>query len=142
MTLYVDSSALLRRYVHGPGHDLVVAEMAATPDWATSLVTHTEARVALRLISATATQHERLRAAFQRDWEAFWVVPLDNRCLGRAAELAAAGALRLVDAFHLAAADRLPRPLRYLTLDPHQVSAAVALGFEVVTPQPGPQPGD
>jgi hypothetical protein len=42
--------------------------------------------------------------------------------------------MRIVDAIHLAAADRLPRPARYLTFDRHQIPAAAALGFEVVSP--------
>jgi hypothetical protein len=42
--------------------------------------------------------------------------------------------VRLVDAIHLAAADRLPAPVRFLTLDRQQIAAAAALGFEVVSP--------
>ena len=39
-----------------------------------------------------------------------------------------------MDAIHLAAADRLPRPVRYLTLDRHQIPAAAGLGFDLVAP--------
>ena len=39
--------------------------------------------------------------------------------------------LRLADALHLAAADRLPRPLRYVTFDPAQIPVAISLGFDV-----------
>ena len=73
--------------------------------------------------------------ALRDDWDAFWVVPLDDRCLARAVELAATYGVRTVDAIHLAAADRLPRPLRYLTLDRRQIPAAAALGFDVVSPR-------
>jgi hypothetical protein len=41
--------------------------------------------------------------------------------------------LQTVDALHLAAADRLPRPLTYLTFDSHQIPAALGLGFDVVS---------
>ena len=41
--------------------------------------------------------------------------------------------MRIVDAMHLAAADRLPRPVTYLTFDPGQIPVALALGFEVVS---------
>jgi hypothetical protein len=37
-----------------------------------------------------------------------------------------------VDAIHLAAADRLPRPVRFATFDPSQIPVALALGFQVV----------
>ena len=42
--------------------------------------------------------------------------------------------VRLVDAIHLAAANRLPGPVRYLTFDRQQIPAAAALGFEVISP--------
>ena len=54
-------------------------------------------------------------------------------CLDRAAELARAHPLRIVDAIHLAAADRLPRPVTYATFDDHQIPVALALGFDVVS---------
>ena len=41
------------------------------------------------------------------------------------------GARRTVDALHLAAADRLPRPITYLTFDPAQIPVALALGFSI-----------
>ncbi|MFQ5558257.1 MAG: hypothetical protein ACE5GB_12225, partial [Acidimicrobiales bacterium] len=73
-------------------------------------------------------------AAARADLDAMIVVPTDERCLARAVELGAQFALRTVDAVHLAALDRLPRPLRYATLDRRQIPAAVALGLEVVAP--------
>ncbi len=42
--------------------------------------------------------------------------------------------LRLADALHLAAADRLPRPVRFVTLDPAQIPVALSLGFDVASP--------
>jgi hypothetical protein len=41
--------------------------------------------------------------------------------------------LRLSDALHLAAADRLPRPLQFVTFDPGQIPVAMSLGFDVVS---------
>ena len=61
-------------------------------------------------------------------------MPLDDRCMARAVELGATYGVRIVDAIHLAAADRLPGPVRYLTFDRRQIPAADALGFEVVSP--------
>ena len=49
-------------------------------------------------------------------------------------ELAALHRVLAIDGMHLAAADRLPRPLTFVTLDAAQIPAALALGFEV---QPG-----
>ena len=39
----------------------------------------------------------------------------------------------LVDAIHLAAADRLPRPVTFVTFDPAQIPVALSLGFDVVS---------
>ena len=67
----------------------------------------------------------------RRDVERMYVVPVDQRCLDRAARLARDQPVRLADALHLAAADRLPRPLVYLTVDAAQIPVALSLGFDV-----------
>lgn len=134
MALALDTSALVRRYLHAPGRDLVLAAMAEDPDWCASAVALTEALVLLhRLALHPAEQSQRWRAA-RDDFEALWVVPVDGRCLSRATEIAAAYGTRTIDALHLAAADRLPRPLSYCTFDRRQIPAAAGLGFEVLTP--------
>jgi len=56
-----------------------------------------------------------------------------RRCLDRAAELCREHPLRTVDALHLAAADRLPGPVTFVTFDPRQIPVALALGFQVVS---------
>lgn len=64
------------------------------------------------------------------------VVPVDPECLARAAELGCALGLRTLDAIHLAAADRLPRPRAFLTFDRRQSDAAVTLGHTVIPAPP------
>jgi predicted nucleic acid-binding protein len=61
------------------------------------------------------------------------VIPVDARCLERATTLIRDQPLRLSDALHLAAAERLPRPLSFVTFDPPQIPVALALGFDVVS---------
>lgn len=134
MPLYLDTTALLRRYVNSPDRALVTQAMAGADQWCTSSLTHSECQLAFRQLAVSPTSYERLTGALQRDWEACWVVPLDSRCLARAAQLGAQFGLRTVDALHLAAADRVPRPASYLTFDRRQIPAAAGLGFEVVTP--------
>lgn len=133
MTLYVDSSALVKRYVEEPGREQVLAAMADEEVWCTSELTRTEVLLVLHRIAGTARQADRLARRLHADWDAFHVVPVDDRCLAAAAEVGANFGLRVVDAIHLAAAARLPRPVRYLTLDPRQVSAVVSLELELVT---------
>ncbi len=60
-------------------------------------------------------------------------MPVDQRCLDRAAELAREHPVRLTDAIHLAAAERLPAPVRFVTFDPGQIAVALGLGFDVVS---------
>lgn len=134
MTLAVDPSALIARYVPGPDRDLVNATMSADPTWCASDMARTEVMLALHRIAGAEVLATELWAAARSDFDAFVLVPVDERCIARATELGAAYGLRTIDAIHLAAADRLPRPVRYLTLDRHQIPAAAALGFDLVAP--------
>lgn len=134
MTLYVDTSALVQRYVHDRHRALVLEAMAGDDAWCASALARTEAQLVLHRASASARQQQALWSGLRDEWDAFWVVPLDDRCLAQAVELGATYRVRLVDAVHLAAAHRLPGPVRYLTLDRQQIAAAAALGFDVVSP--------
>jgi predicted nucleic acid-binding protein len=134
MTLFLDTSALVRRYVHGSGRDVVLAAMADDGDWCVSALARTEALLVLQQLAVHPRQQDQLWATARRDGEGFWVVPVDGRCLARAVEIGATYGVATLDAVHLAAADRLPKPLRYATLDRRQIPAAAGLGFEVVSP--------
>jgi len=137
MTVALDTSALVRRYVRAPGRELVNEALAADPVWAASALARSESQLALHRIAAHPRQARALWSALRDDWEAVVVVPVDDRCLARAVEIGATYAVRTVDAIHLAAADRLPRPVRWVTFDRQQIPAATALGLEVVSPLAG-----
>lgn len=131
MTLALDSSALLARYLSGPERDVVVDAMADDPVWCASALALTEVLMALdRLVD---DDHERdvVRRAVRDDWERIAVVPVDATCLDRATELGRLHPLRSSDAIHLAAADRLPRPLTFATFDSRQIPVALALEMDV-----------
>jgi predicted nucleic acid-binding protein len=134
MTLFVDTSALVRRYVQGPGRDLVLDAMGADSDWCASALCRSETLLALHRLALTPRQHERMWGRLRDDWDAFVVIPVDDRCLAHAVEVGATYGLRTVDAVHLAAADRLPRPATYLTFDRRHIPAAAGLGFDVRSP--------
>ena len=133
MTLALDASGLLARYLSGPAGEVARGAMAADPVWCASALVLTEALMVVDQLDADPTEREDLRRALRDDWERIHVVPVDGRCLDRAAELGRTQPLRTVDALHLAAADRLPRPLTYLTFDPRQIPVAVGIGFDVVS---------
>ena len=133
MTVALDSSGLLARFLTGPAGDAARAATAGDPDWCASALTLTEALMVVDQLDADPSEREDLRRALRDDWERVHVVPVDGRCLDRAAELGRTQPLRTVDAIHLAAADRLPRPVTYVTFDPRQIPVALALGFEVAS---------
>ena len=132
--LAIDTRALVRRYIPDPDRSLVLEAMAEADVWCAAAITRTEVLLALHRMAIAPFQHEELWRAARADWDAFHVVPVDGRCLSHAADLGATYGLRLVDAIHLAAADRLPRPVRFLTFDRRQIPAAAELGLEVITP--------
>ena len=133
MTVALDSSGLLARFLTGPAGDAARAATAADGDWCASALALTEALMVVDQLDADPTEREDLRRALRDDWERVHVVPVDGRCLDRAAELGRTQPLRTVDAIHLAAADRLPRPITYVTFDPHQIGVALSLGFVVAS---------
>ena len=132
--LALDPSALVQRYTGGPHSAVVNTAMSQTPDWAIADLARAELLMALHRVSPDPQTAAELTAAARADIDAMYVVPIDERVLGRAVELGTLYGLRTVDAVHLAALDRLPRPLGLATLDARQIPAAVALEIEVVTP--------
>ena len=133
--LAIDTSALLRRYVRASGHGLVTEAMAETTTWCASALARTETLQAMHAVAVTPGQHDALWAALRADWERFHVAPVDDRCLALAVEIGATFRVRSTDAIHLAAAARLPAPVRYLPCDRRQIPAAAGLGFEVIAPR-------
>ncbi len=133
MTIALDSSALLARYLGGPTRAVVLDAMAADDDWCASALALTEVLALTERVGAFASERDALRRAVRDDWERIHVVPIDQPCLERAAELGRTHPVRTVDAIHLAAADRLPRPVTYCTFDSHQIPVALALGLSVMS---------
>lgn len=132
MTLYLDSSALIKRYVDEDDSDAAEAILLSDPEWVTAQISLVEVRLAL---------HRRLDedartlavAAFERDWQRTFVVAVDQVTCQRAAELGATTGARALDALHLAAAERAGgRSLPVVTFDVRLGHAARSLGFAVV----------
>lgn len=136
--LVLDTSALLRRYVADASRPLVLEAMSNATAWATSALAKTELQLALVHAANSPTARDDLWSAVRSDWDAFWEIPTDGRCLSRATEIGATFGLATIDAIHLSAADRLPRPVQFLTFERQQIPAAAELGFEVISPYEGP----
>jgi predicted nucleic acid-binding protein len=133
MTVVLDTSAVLSLVVEGPGRGIVLDAFDSDEVWAASALALTEALPALDRLSDEGVIRADLEDALRLVWDHLHVVPVDQRCLDRAAALARTQPVRLTDAIHLAAAERMPGPRRFATFDPTQIGVALGLGFDVVS---------
>jgi uncharacterized protein len=133
MTVFVDASALVARHLELPARRVVLDAMRADAEWCVSAIALTESLALIDRLTEEAALRAELEDLVRLDWDRCYVVPVDQRCLERATTLARQQPLRLSDAIHLAAADRLPRPVRFVTFDPQQIPVALGLGFDVVS---------
>lgn len=132
MSLYVDSSALLKRYIDEPGSDVADEFLRSDPSLVTGRHTVVEVRRNLRRALSERAASEA-RAAFLRDIAAFSVVELDRDTCEMGAAIAEVTGVRTLDALHLAAAQRAGgAALQFLTFDVRQAQAARGLGFTVI----------
>lgn len=133
MTVYVDASALVARHLALPARQVVIDAMANDATWCVSAIALTESLALIDRLTEEAVLRAELEDLVRLDWDRCHIVPVDQRCLDRATTLAREQPLRLSDAIHLAAADRLPRPVDFVTFDPQQIPVALGLGFNVVS---------
>ena len=133
MTTFLDTSALLALAIEGAQRGVAVEAMRTAEVVAASALALTEALPAIDRITDETVLRDDLEDAVRLTWDHLHVVPVDQRCLDRAAALSRAQPIRLTDAIHLAAAERLPRPVRFVTFDPAQIGVALGLGFDVVS---------
>ncbi|MGH2968078.1 MAG: type II toxin-antitoxin system VapC family toxin [Solirubrobacteraceae bacterium] len=132
MSLYVDSSALLKRYIDEPDSEAAEALLGSDTSLLTARHTIVEVRRNLaRLleeIDAAAA-----RSAFNQDLCAFSIVELDEVTCETAAGIAEMTGVRTLDALHLAAAQRVGGPaVPFLTFDLRQAQGARSLGLTVI----------
>jgi predicted nucleic acid-binding protein len=133
MTVALDTSALLALAVDGAPRAVVLAALEGDPVWSASALALTEALPAIDRLTDEPVLRADLEDAIRLAWDHCHVVPVDQRCLDDAGELARAQPLRLTSAIHLAAAARMPAPQRFVTFDPAQIGVALGLGFDVVS---------
>jgi predicted nucleic acid-binding protein len=133
VTLYVDSSAFLKRYVAEPDSDAADRHLLADTRWICARHGGVEVRRNLaRLLKGRALA--QAQAAFAVDWARTNVVELDVTTCELASHLAESTGARTLDALHLAAATRVggAGALSLLTFDVKLGQAARALGFTVL----------
>lgn len=131
MTLYVDTSAVLKRYFAEPDMEQAIELMAAHPVLVTSALTELEGYRNLSLhLDASEFEEARARFRMEMDWMA--TVALDAATQVEAIRVAEETGCRSLDAIHLASALRAGAATTLLTYDARQARAARELGMTVV----------
>jgi predicted nucleic acid-binding protein len=132
VSLYIDASALLKRYVEETDSARCDEYMMGDPEWITARHTAVEVRRNLaRLLAGAALV--AAREDFAADWRRFHVIELDEDTCDIAAQIAETTGCRSLDALHIAAASRVggAGALTFLTWDVRQAQAVRALGIAV-----------
>lgn len=107
MTLYLDTSSLVKLYVTEDGSETVHRLVAAANLVATSALAYPEARAAFarrrRERSLTAAAFAAAKKAFESEWPRFLVVDVSSDVYREAGAFAERFRLRAYDSVHLAA---------------------------------------
>ena len=133
MSTYVDSSALLKRYVDEA--DSADADALLKADTALLTGRHTIVEVRRNLARLLSGRDLSVaRATFAEDLRSISIIELDEATCDSAALIAESTGVRTLDALHLAAAQRISAPgVGFLTFDLRQAQAARAIGLVVLT---------
>jgi len=123
--LYLDTSALVKKYVEEIGSAEVRDCISQHETIATSTIARAESAAAfaraVRLGSLTATDAKAAHQQFLRDWKAYLRIRVTESLMARADGLAWTFRLRGYDAVHLAAAlewhDRVGEAITVATFD-------------------------
>lgn len=131
MVLYVDTSAVLKRYVRERDSEVAVSLMSSDPVIATSRITEIEVRRNLaRLLDPDDALQAKRR--FLADLDAFALIAIDATTCSEAARVAEQTGCRSLDSIHVASALRAGRATTILTFDVRQAQAARSVGLQVI----------
>lgn len=131
MSLYVDTSALLKRYIQEADSDVAEGHLLADTVWISARHTWVEVRRNLARLLGGAELAEAQRQ-FTADFRRMHVIELDEATCALAAQLAEVSLVRTLDALHLAALRRLGQGVPLLSFDLRQAAAARALSITVL----------
>jgi len=140
MNLYLDTSALVKRYVKEPGSDDARAWIRAARIKTTVIITRAEVAAALtralRMNTISKVDYDFALSKLRSDWIDFQRLSVTERLVARADRLACEFGLRGYDAVHLAAAltwqENLDFPVTLATFDRELADAARQSGLAVL----------
>jgi uncharacterized protein len=144
VTLYLDTSSLVKLYVDEPDSDAVRALVSSAAIVGTSTIAYVETRAALarrrreRALSPAA--FASARKTFEADWPKYFTIEVTAALCRQAGDLAERYRLRAYDSVHLAAFAELAREagvrdVRFSSFDTALVRAARSLGRTLARPR-------
>jgi len=140
MILYLDTSALVKRYFHEPDSDKVLDAWRLAKQVVTSHVAYAEGMAAIyRKIHEerlTRAELQNITASFQSDWQGFIRIEVNDRLNPYIDKVLDQSRLRGFDAIHLASAllvrERFHHGLLFACFDTRLASAARLHGLKTL----------
>ena len=139
MILYLDTSALVKRYFREPYSDDIVAAWKSATQIVTSFVAYAETMASVyrkcRESGIDVRSIRKIAASFQRDWESFVRVEVTEELQTTIDRVVEKYPLRGFDAIHLASAlaihERVSNDFRFACFDNRLTHAAMSEGLEI-----------
>lgn len=140
MTLYLDTSALVKAYIDETNSNTILAAMKQTQIVSSHAIAYVEAHATFsrtkRENKLSEKEWEAVKNTFNQDWQNYLRVENTSKLLQHAADLAEAFALRAYDSVHLASADLLAKQSKqtviFACFDQKLNKAAHVLGLELL----------
>lgn len=134
MKVFIDSSALVKRYIEEPGSDRVGELIGKAKEVAVCIVCVTEVLSACnRLVrekKINSEQYEWIKKEFLLDMGECIMIDITNEVIIRSIQCLEKGALRSLDALHVASAIEYKCGL-FVTADQRQMNIAGAMKLKV-----------
>lgn len=139
MILYLDTSALVKRYVYEPYSDDIISRWKSATQIVTSFVAYAETMASLyrkkRESDLTDTVILKTIDSFHHEWKSFIRVEVNDALNGYIDRIVKKYPLRGFDAIHLASAivihERLSEDFLFACFDDRLTSAAQLEGLEI-----------
>ncbi len=147
MILYLDTSALVKRYFREPYSDDVLSRWKSATQIVTSFIAYAETMASIcrkkRESDFGDTLIRKIVGTFHQDWESFIRVEVNGNLNEYIDRVVGKYPLRGFDAIHLASAmvihERLPQDFIFACFDDRLARAAQSEGFETFPPEVGKQ---
>jgi predicted nucleic acid-binding protein len=140
MILYLDTSALLKKYFKEIGSEEIIESWKAANEIVSSSIAYAEAMASFgrkwRETNIGTKTFANILDSFQRDWESFIRIEVTDELNESINKITAAYPLRGFDAIHLASAlliyERIPENFHFACFDRILLQAAQGEGLETL----------